>query len=252
MRIADEAARSPSSLSTRRRGCPSTPGPIRTACCTCCTGLVNVTLPRTMPSPDGKLLPPPGTAERFRAFARDIAAGRRAWTAESAQFIADQFDQLAADWDTMHATGRDDPLRDALTRGGPYPAGPCVEIGSGTGLFTRLLASTFTSVISLDLSEQMLHQAASRSPNRVRADAGRLPLADASVAAIAGIDMLLFPAEAARVLAPNGVLLWINQLGEDGPLYLAAADVAAALPGQWQALEARAGWGSWAVVRRTA
>lgn len=112
-------------LSTRRWGCPSTPGPIRTACCTCRTGLVNVTLPRTMPSPDGKPLPPPGTAERFRAFARDIAAGRRAWTAESAQFIADQFDQLAADWDTMHATGRDDPLRDALTRGGrtlPAPA----------------------------------------------------------------------------------------------------------------------------------
>lgn len=55
-----------------------------------------------------------------------------------------------------------------------------------------------------------------------------------------------------RVLAPDGVLLWINQLGEDGPLYLPADDVAAALPGQWQAVEAHAGWGSWAALRRRA
>lgn len=47
-----------------------------------------------------------------------------------------QFEQLAADWDTTRATGRDDLLRNALTRGGPLPAGPCLELGSGTGLFT--------------------------------------------------------------------------------------------------------------------
>lgn len=63
--------------------------------------------------------------------------------------------------------------------------------------------------------------------------------------------MLLFPAEIVRVLAPNGVLLWINQLGEDGPLHLPAMDVADALPGDWQAVEANAGWGSWAVLRRS-
>ncbi|MET8405210.1 hypothetical protein [Streptomyces sp900116325] len=62
--------------------------------------------------------------------------------------------------------------------------------------------------------------------------------------------MLLFPTETARVLAPDGVLLWINQLGQDGPLYLPAEDVAAALPGQWTAVEAEAGWGSWACMRR--
>jgi hypothetical protein len=82
------------------------------------------------------------------------------------------------------------------------------------------------------------------------ADASALPVADAQVVAVAAIDMLLFPVETARVLAPGGVLLWINQLGEDGPLYLPAEDVAAALPGQWQAIEAQAGWGSWVVLRR--
>ncbi|MGW7578478.1 hypothetical protein [Streptomyces sp. NPDC054765] len=94
------------------------------------------TLPRTRPSPEGKPLPPEGTANAFRAFARDLAAGRRAWTAAEAGFLGGLFDQLAADWDSTQATGRDDPLRDALTRGGPLPNGPCLENGSGTGQFT--------------------------------------------------------------------------------------------------------------------
>lgn len=172
-----------------------------------------------MPGPDGKPVPPPGTAEVFRAFARDLAAGRRPWTAEAARFVADQFDQLAAEWDTARATGRDDPVWDALARGGPMPQGPCLEIGSGTGLFTPALTAAFPQVISADLSMRMLRQADGRSPWRVRADASGLPLADASVVVMAAIDMLLFPAETARVLAPGGVLLWINQLGPDGPLY---------------------------------
>ena len=211
---------------------------------------MNAILPRKWPSPDGKPLPPAETAEAFRAFARDLAAGRRPWDTETAHFVADLFDQLAAEWDTTRATGRDDPLRDALDRGGSFPQGPCLEVGSGTGLFTPLLASLFPQVISVDLSEQMLRQAAGRSPLRVRADVGALPVADARIAVVAAIDMLLFPAEIARVLAPDGVLLGINQLGEDGPLYLPAADVAAALPGRWRAVEAHAGWGSWAALRR--
>lgn len=213
---------------------------------------MTTTLPRICPSPGGKPLPPTGTAEVFRAFARDLAVGRRPWDAETARFIAGQFDELASKWDATRATGRDDPLRDALDRGGPFPGGSCLELGSGTGLFTPLLGSVFPQVISVDLSEQMLHRAAARSPLRVRADASMLPMADAQVTVVAAIDMLLFPAETARILAPDGVLLWINQLGEDGPLYLPADDVAAALPGQWQAVEAHAGWGSWAVLRRRA
>ncbi|MFE4957980.1 class I SAM-dependent methyltransferase [Streptomyces sp. NPDC056653] len=207
-------------------------------------------LPRVLPSPDGKPLPPQETAEAFRTFARDLAAGRRLWAAAEAGFIGRLFDELAADWDTAQATGRDDPLRDALDRGGPLLDGPCLEVGSGTGQFTPLLISAFPAVVSIDLSQQMLRQAAGRSPARVRADASALPVADASLAAVAAIDMLLFPAETARVLAPGGLLLWINQLGQDGPLYLPAEDVVDALPGCWTAVGAEAGWGSWAVLRR--
>ncbi|MFJ2722906.1 class I SAM-dependent methyltransferase [Streptomyces sp. NPDC087437] len=130
------------------------------------------------------------------------------------------------------------------------PQGPCLELGSGTGLFSPTLTAVVPQVISVDLSMRMLQQAHGRSAWRARADASRLPLPDASVTAVAAIDMLLFPAETARVLAPGGVLLWINQLGSDGPLHLPAVTVAAALPGTWQATEPKAGWGSWAVLRR--
>ncbi|MFI6520412.1 hypothetical protein ACIBF1_33010 [Spirillospora sp. NPDC050679] len=51
--------------------------------------------------------------------------------------------------------------------------------------------------------------------------------------------MLLFPAKIVRVLAPGGVLLWLNQLGGDGPLYLPTAT------------ETEAGWGIWALFRST-
>lgn len=188
-------------------------------------------LPRILRSPDSKPLPPRDTSEAFRAFTRDLAAGGRDWTAAEAGFLAGLFDELAPDWDTAHATGRDDPLRDALARGG-LPYGPCLEIGSGTGQFTPILASAFPAVISVDLSEHMLRQAVGRSPARVRADASALPAPDASIAVDTASDMILFPTETARILAPHGVLLWINQLGQDGPLYLPADEVADGLPGR--------------------
>ncbi|GAA0658721.1 hypothetical protein GCM10010193_06820 [Kitasatospora atroaurantiaca] len=109
----------------------------------------------------------------------------------------------------------------------------------------------FPTVVSVDLSEQMLRQAAGRSPTRIQADASHLPLANASVAAVAAVDMLLFPAETARVLRPDGVLPWINQLAADGPLHLPAAAVAGALPGTWEGIESEAGWGTWVVLRRS-
>jgi hypothetical protein len=112
------------------------------------------------------------------------------------------------------------------------------------------LAAAFGQVISLDLSEQMLRHATGRSPARVRADAHALPLTDASITVVVAIDMLLFPTQIARVLAPAGALIWINQLGTNGPLYLPAHEVATAMPGHWHTTQAEAGWGTWAVLRR--
>ncbi|MER5955711.1 hypothetical protein [Streptomyces longhuiensis] len=126
---------------------------------------MTATLPRVLPSPDDKPLPPPGTAAAFRTFAQDLATSRRPWTPETAQFIAEQFDRLAAEWDANRATGRDEPVRDALARGGPLRQGPCLELGSGTGLFTPVLEAAFPRVISI---------AWRLAGNRVRSRLGQL------------------------------------------------------------------------------
>ncbi|MDF9817185.1 class I SAM-dependent methyltransferase [Streptomyces sp. SPB162] len=207
-------------------------------------------LARVLPTPPDKPVPPAAEADAFRTFARGLAAGTLPWTTETANFIGGLFDSLAERWDTEQASGRSEPVLDALDRGGRFPRGVCLELGSGTGTYTPALSRAFTTVISVDLSQRMLQQARGRSPVRIRADASRLPLPDGSVGTVVAVDILLFAQETARVLRSDGVLLWINQLGPQGPLFLPGDDVARALPGTWQAVEADAGWGTWASLRR--
>ena len=57
--------------------------------------------------------------------------------------------------------------------------------------------------------------------------------------------------ELARVLTHDGVVVWVNLLGRDGPLYVPAGEIARVLPGEWGGVESTAGWGTWAVLRRS-
>ncbi|WP_285663951.1 class I SAM-dependent methyltransferase [Actinorhabdospora filicis] len=94
--------------------------------------------------------------------------------------------------------------------------GVIADIGGGTGIVSRHLATPTRTVIVADASTGMLTLAARRLPGRaVRADATRLPFADASLHAVTCIWLLhLLPphltdaviTEAARVLAPGGIL----------------------------------------------
>ena len=89
-----------------------------------------------------------------------------------------------------------------------------LDIGSGSGAMSRDLARPGRVVIGLDLSADELRQAASRGPGPwVRADARRLPLADASVDAVVSTLGLavIHPLESwldevRRVLRPGGLL----------------------------------------------
>jgi SAM-dependent methyltransferase len=94
------------------------------------------------------------------------------------------------------------------------PPGPVVEIGVGTGLVAAALAERGTPVLGLDLSVPMLRRARERLPNRIAcADAARLPIRTASVAAMYFVHVVhLLDLEAAfreahRVLQPEGRLL---------------------------------------------
>jgi ubiquinone/menaquinone biosynthesis C-methylase UbiE len=175
------------------------------------------------------------------------------WTGELRDEVEHYFDGLAGEWHTRTSPERTAVVMDALSRGlDPIavPAGMALEVGSGTGTYSTLLATRFSTVLAIDLSLAMLKLAPSGPARRVRADGSRLPVRDASAAAIVLINAFLFPAEVARVLSPSGALVWVNSSGDQTPIYLPADEIVARLPGEWAGTSSRAGEGYWCVLRR--
>ena len=160
------------------------------------------------------------------------------------------FDGLAADWDArMTGSETEVPLLDALERGGPFGL-RCLEVGAGTGLGTKALASRFPAVVALDVSEQMLRHFGEPRALRVLADSARLPFATKSFDVVVLVNTFLFPSEVARVLVPNGAVVWISTLGDDTPINHPATDVDQCLGSEWNGVASEAGWSTWSVHRR--
>jgi len=102
-----------------------------------------------------------------------------------------------------------------------------LDLGSGTGFFTDLLASVYSRVIGLDLSKGMLHFAQeSRDKNItwLEADVHKIPLQDESVDFIYSnlviqwcdpLDVAI--AEMLRVLKPSGLIIFTTLV--DGTLH---------------------------------
>jgi SAM-dependent methyltransferase len=209
-----------------------------------------VELPRVISDRPGRRVW--GDAARpMQELTQAIAADHGSWTPERAAQIAAFFDSQASGWHDRDVPERHDALMDALARGGPFPVGWCLEVGSGTGNATPDLRTAFDDVVSLDLSREML-RLASFPVRQIRSDACALPLRTGSAAVVALVNMFLFPAEIARVLADDGALLWVSTNGEETPIYLPPADVLRALPGTWEGITAEAGWGTWLTARRSA
>jgi SAM-dependent methyltransferase len=176
------------------------------------------------------------------------------WTGELRDEVAEFFDGLAGEWHTRTSPQRTAVVMDALTRGlDPMHVrrGLAVEVGSGIGTYSNLLAQRFSSVLAVDLSLPMLQRAPSGPAHRVQADAARLPVRSASAAAVILINAFLFPAEVDRVLSREGAVVWVNISGEYTPIHLPVNDLLAALPGAWTGTASQAGEGMWCVLRRT-
>lgn len=188
----------------------------------------------------------------MRAVTRQIAFehGAGGWTAERRAKVAALFDGLAPEWHQhLHDPQRTAPLHDAYERGGIPAGGRCLEVGSGDGANTAFLADHHDVVVAVDLSFEMLVRG---TGDRVRADAGAAPVRSASIDVAVLVNAFLFPAEVDRLLAPGGVLVWVNTAGDQTPIHLADGDVEAALGGAWDGIGAAAGWGTWSVWRRLA
>lgn len=160
------------------------------------------------------------------------------------------FDHLAGEWHTRTSPERIAVVQDTLDRGGVHGGALAVEVGSGLGTYSPLLAARFDAVVAVDLSLGMLRLAPSGPARRVQADAAMLPLPAGCADAVVLVNALLFPAEVDRVLAPDGLVVWVNSSGESTPIHLQAAEVAAVLPGDWDGVASRAGSGTWCVLRR--
>jgi SAM-dependent methyltransferase len=130
------------------------------------------------------------------------------------------YDEIA-DWyetEFLPSTTPGDPLgiRRAITEQlGPGP-GRCLEIACGTGVHAAQLRELGWTPFGADLSAGMLGHASGRLPI-ARADASRLPFADASfdaaITVVAHTDMPAYPAvlrEARRVLRPGGRFVHIG------------------------------------------
>lgn len=164
------------------------------------------------------------------------------------------FDELAPVWHTRTSPQRDAVVADALARGVPEhlaAADLCVELGSGIGAYTPMLAERWRRVLATEVAEEMARLAPVGPGHRLIADGARLPLTDGAASAIALVNCFLFPAEVDRVLSPDGVVVWVNSSGAETPIYLPPSDVVAALPGRWAGVHSQAGVGIWAVLWRS-
>jgi predicted TPR repeat methyltransferase len=173
------------------------------------------------------------------------------WTAARAGEVEALFDGLAPDWNTRIAV---DPLRfapidDAFARGGVTPTGIWLDVGCGTAVTTHRLGAHVDRIVGFDLSREMLRQAPEGTAV-AQADSAALPVPSGCAAVIVLMNAFLFPAEMDRVLAADGVLLWISARGDDTPIYLPPPDALQALPGRWSGVWAEAGNGTWAAFRR--
>ncbi len=172
------------------------------------------------------------------------------WTAERAERIRQLFDGLAPEWHTRGGPERAAPVEDMLARGGIGRDGRCLEVGSGTGLQTPLLAAHFREVVSIDISAEMLGRSPRGPAALVRADTAALPFRDGSFAAVVCVNAFLLPGEQSRVLAADGALAFVSTVGDTTPIYLAPELVLRALPGEWRGVTSEACWGTWTVARR--
>jgi hypothetical protein len=191
----------------------------------------------------------------MRLITRQIAFDPSSWTPALRAEVAEFFDGIAPEWADRDVAGRQVPMIDALDRGldaaPPADRSIALELGGGTGLYAELLATRFTSLVTLDLSTEMMLRVPKGAALRVQGDGSDLPFAEGGIDVLILVNMFLFPLEVDRVLAPSGALVWVNSRGPETPIHLPATDVDQVLPGHWDGVASSAASGTWSVHWRT-
>ena len=127
------------------------------------------------------------------------------------------------------------------------PPGPCLEVGSGTGL-ARHAGRALLAVVAVDLSAEMLRRSPAGRAAR-SGDAARLPFASGSAGSLVLVNMLLFPAESDRVLGRAARWSGSTPPVTARPSISRSTTWSRPCPAAGRHAS-EAGWGTWAVLRR--
>src|SRR3954453_4114154 len=113
-------------------------------------------LPQVIAPSDEESPGAPVEGHPMRAVTRSVAFEPGWWTPARAAEVASFFDDLAPEWTSRDVPGREAPLLDALDRGlaaaPPADRRSCVDVGAGTGLYSRHLTDRFPVLVTLDIS----------------------------------------------------------------------------------------------------
>ena len=109
--------------------------------------------------------------------ARRLVLRPGTWDRQEAAAMRAGFDAAPAGWENSGGGYRRPVLADALARGGPFLPGRAVEIASGTGLLTPLIAAVWPEVAAVDLSGGMLARSAASRGSRLMPPGCRWPIA---------------------------------------------------------------------------
>jgi SAM-dependent methyltransferase len=138
------------------------------------------------------------------------------------------FDAEAPIWDSLRLPDTFLPYETALASVEPAPR-RALDLGTGTGYGAFVLARRFPAaeVVGADLSDKMLEQAQRNTPEELRdrvafqrADASKLPYGDAEFDLVAHANMIPFFDEVARVVAPEGQVLFAYSSGAQTPIFV--------------------------------
>ena len=148
-----------------------------------------------------------------------------------------QFDRMAPRWHEMRSADAFAALEKTLAAL-PSPPRRVLDLGTGTGKAAFLIAERFpeAEVVGVDIAEEMLAEARSRTPpvlsGRVRfeaADGARLPYDDGAFDLVSLANMIPFFDELERVTAPGGAVVVGFSAGPETPIYVGPGRLRAAL-----------------------
>jgi SAM-dependent methyltransferase len=134
-----------------------------------------------------------------------------------------QFDRVAPQWDEIIQPDHLAAFEHALERVEPPPR-RALDLGTGTGAAALVVARRFpeAEVVGIDLADSMIAEAR-RKTDRVRfevADAAALPFEDGAFDLVTHANMIPFFDELARVVAPNGYVIFGFSGGSETPIYV--------------------------------